>query len=35
MMAQAVVRAVRAIKADGEARRLQDEFYVRSNAPLA
>jgi len=33
VMAAAVVRAVRAIKADTEAKRLQDEFYARSLAP--
>ncbi|WP_210479867.1 creatininase family protein [Naasia sp. SYSU D00948] len=34
LMAQAVVRAVRAIKADDESRRLQDEFFEGSRAPL-
>lgn len=33
VMAEAVVRAVRAIKADSEAKRLQDEFFERSSAP--
>lgn len=32
-MATALVRAVRAIKADTEAKRLQDEFFARSAAP--
>lgn len=32
-MADAVVRAVRAIKADSEAKRLQDEFYAASALP--
>jgi len=32
-MAEAVARAVRAIKADAEARRLQDEFFAGSAAP--
>ena len=32
-MAHAVARAVRAIKADTEAKRLQDEFYAASAAP--
>ncbi len=31
--AEYIVRAVRAIKADSEARRLQDEFFARSAAP--
>ncbi|MEZ4863902.1 MAG: creatininase family protein [Caldilineaceae bacterium] len=31
--AQFVVRAVRAIKTDSEAKRLQDEFFARSSAP--
>ncbi len=34
LMAQAVVEAVRAIKADQEARRLQDEFFTASGAPM-
>ncbi|MBV9789599.1 MAG: creatininase family protein [Chloroflexi bacterium] len=34
-MAQAVVQAVRAIKADEETQRLQDEFFAGSHAPLA
>jgi creatinine amidohydrolase len=34
-MAQAIARAVRVIKADTEAKRLQDEFYAASGAPLA
>lgn len=34
-MAGAVVRAVRAIKADTESKRLQDEFYAASAAPRA
>ncbi|MCB0089297.1 MAG: creatininase family protein [Caldilineaceae bacterium] len=33
VMAAAVVRAVRAIKADTEAKRLQDEFFARSGTP--
>lgn len=33
-LAQAVVNAVRAIKADGETRRLQDEFSAAARAPL-
>ncbi len=32
-MAQEIARAVRAIKADTEAKRLQDEFYAASEAP--
>lgn len=32
-MAAAVVRAVRAIKADTEGKRLQDEFFAGSAAP--
>ncbi len=32
--AEAVARAVRAIKADDEAKRLQDEFYAASQAPF-
>lgn len=35
VMAQAVVQGVRAIKADREARRLQDEFFAASRAPLS
>ena len=34
-MAQATARAVRTIKADTEAKRLQDEFYAASQAPTA
>lgn len=34
VMAQAVVKAVRAIQADDEARRLQDEFFAASGKPL-
>ena len=33
-MAQAIARAVRVIKADTEAKRLQDEFFAASGAPL-
>jgi creatinine amidohydrolase len=33
-MAQAIARAVRVIKADTEAKRLQDEFFAASAAPL-
>ncbi len=33
VMAEAVAKAVRAIKADTEAKRLQDEFFARSAAP--
>ena len=32
-MAQTVARAVRAIKADGEAKRLQDEFFAAAESP--
>ena len=32
-MAHAVARAIRAIKADTEAKRLQDEFFAASTAP--
>jgi creatinine amidohydrolase len=32
-MAESIAKAVRAIKADTEAKRLQDEFYTRSAAP--
>jgi creatinine amidohydrolase len=35
LMAEAVVQAVRAVKADHEAKRLQDEFFAASLAPLA
>ncbi|HEY0606223.1 MAG TPA: creatininase family protein [Herpetosiphonaceae bacterium] len=35
VMAQVVVQGVRAIKADHEARRLQDEFFAASRAPLS
>jgi creatinine amidohydrolase len=34
VMAQTVVEAVRAIKADREARRLQDEFFAAAQAPM-
>ena len=34
VMAEAVVDAVRAIKADSEAKRLQDEFFDASRAPM-
>jgi hypothetical protein len=33
-MAQAIARAVQVIKADTEAKRLQDEFFAASAAPL-
>jgi creatinine amidohydrolase len=34
-MAQTVARAIRVIKADGETKRLQDEFFAGSEAPTA